>query len=277
MCWINVPQRDIFAWNWALVVADSKHRDLVYINGGTILPSKDPLIPRNSIKGADICIFTWLISYLWLIHVWPRHLGKWLVSRPYQHDAISVMEHCSGKGKVPVSQVVARSRTAKVICIFKQDSNGVLLPCQVKMNCFWCSLFIKIKEKMNFLDQSVHIKCQELDEFALARRPFLEQHLQLESSFFKVYNNPKTSWCFAWVKLNCGRNHYGFTLKADSNTNFYNSLMNTVSLLTYHLCGGGDSNGLCLLCPTIVTLTPLIRAFVGVIPVSKYIHFNCTL
>lgn len=130
---------------------------------------------------------------------------------------------------------------------------------------------------MNFLDQSVHIKCQELDEFALARRPFLEQHLQLESSFFKVYNNPKTSWCFAWVKLNCGRNHYGFTLKADSNTNFYNSLMNTVSLLTYHLCGGGDSNGLCLLCPTIVTLTSLIRAFVGVIPVSKYIHFNCTL
>ena len=28
---------------------------------------------------------------------------------------------------------------------------------------------------------------------------------------------------------------------------------------------------------TVVTLTPLIRAIVGVIPVSEYIHFNCTL
>ena len=93
---------------------------------------------------------------------------------------------------------------------------------------------------MNSLDQRVHTKCQELDEFALARRPFLEQHLQLESSCFKVYNNPKTSWCFALARLSCGKNHYDFTLKSDSNTNFYNSLTNTESLLIYHFGREGE-------------------------------------
>lgn len=84
------------------------------------------------------------------IYVLPKHLGKLLISRPYQHDAISVLEHCIAEVKVPVRQSVAQSWTAKIIYIIQQDSSGVLLPCQLKTNCFWCSLLIKIKGKNEF-------------------------------------------------------------------------------------------------------------------------------
>lgn len=39
----------------------------------------------------------------------------------------------------------------------------------------------------------------------------------------------------------------------------------------------GVTDGLCSSYATVVILIPLIRAIVGVIPVSEYIHFNCTL
>lgn len=47
----------------------------------------------------------------------------------------------------------------------------------------------------------------------LSKKTTLKQHLQLESSLWKVDSGPKTSWCLALAKLNCGRNHCDFTLK----------------------------------------------------------------
>lgn len=67
---------------------------------------------------------------------------------------------------------------------------------------------------MNSLDQRIHTACEELDEFARARRPSLEQQLQLETTLFKACSNPKASRCFALAKLNYGRNHYDFTLES---------------------------------------------------------------
>lgn len=59
-------------------------------------------------------------------------------SRLCQRDAISVREHCGGEGGVPVSQAVAQSRSAKIVCAVAG---------QLKRNSFWSSLFIKIEEK----------------------------------------------------------------------------------------------------------------------------------
>lgn len=92
-----------------------------------------------------------------------------------------------------------------------QHSNRVLLPCQMKMACFWCSLF-RIEKKMNSLDQRIYTECQELDGFALARRPLWNNICNWSQRFWK-YSSPKTSWCLAVAKLNCGRNHCDFTLK----------------------------------------------------------------
>lgn len=80
------------------------------------------------------------------------------------------------------------------------------------------------------LDQRAHTKCQEVGEFPLARRPFLGEHLSSESPRFKVYNKPKTSWCFALAKLRCGRSHYDFARQSDSNTDIYSSCTKMVSL-----------------------------------------------
>lgn len=131
----------------------------------------------------------------------------------------------------------------------------------------------KSRKKMNSLDQRVHTKCQELDEFALARRPFLEQHLQLELTRFKAYNNPKTCWP-GWAVV-------GITMT--SLLNLIVTLISTIpSQIRKHFwftisVGSGNSDGLCFSYPIIVILTPLIRAIVGVMRVSEYIHFNCTL
>ena len=87
---------------------------------------------------------------------------------------------------------------------------------------------------MILLDQRVHTKCQEVGDFPLARRPFLGEHLSSESPHFtKVYNEPKTSWCFALAKLGCGRSHYDFARQSDSNSDNYSSCTNMVSLLPF--------------------------------------------
>lgn len=37
-------------------------------------------------------------------------------SRLYQHDVVSVRQHCASRGSVPGGQVVARSGSAKIYC-----------------------------------------------------------------------------------------------------------------------------------------------------------------
>lgn len=69
------------------------------------------------------------------------------------------------------------------------------------------------RKNMNSLDQRIHTKCEELDEFAWARRPSLHEHLQVETSLFKAYSIQRPPG-FALAKLSCARNHYDFTLKS---------------------------------------------------------------
>jgi len=146
------------------------------------------------------CIFTWFISHLWLTYVLSRHLGKLLTP-----GFISMIPSVWGNTVVVRAVSLWARWWHRAGQLWYSAEDELFLKFFVHQNR---------RKKMNSLEQRIHTKCEELDEFAWARRPSLEQHLQLETSLFKTYSNPKTSWCFALVKLSCGRNHYDFTLRS---------------------------------------------------------------
>lgn len=131
---------------------------------------------------------------------------------------------------------------------------------------------------MNSLDQSVHPKCQKLHEFALTRRPFLEQHLQWESSHFLQFTTiqrpPDVLHWPRWAVV-------GITMISPSD--LIVTLISTIppwkrDHIWFTILAG---RGILIACayPSYQpkTLTSLIRSIVGVMPVSKYIPFNSIL
>lgn len=78
-----------------------------------------PLNPRNFTKTFSFFLFFHfpMIYLPPLTHICLIKASRETAdSRLCQRDAISVREHCGGKGRVPVSQAVAQSRSAERVC-----------------------------------------------------------------------------------------------------------------------------------------------------------------
>lgn len=134
--------------------------------------------PQELIRGLGLCILIWFISHLWFTKSLTRHLGKLEMLSVWWDLAVMGSRSLWARWWHSASQLrhsVCRS----------QDSNRVLLPCRMKMACFWCSLF-RIEKKNEFTRSEDLYRMPGAGWICLARRPLWNNTCNWSHHFGKL-------------------------------------------------------------------------------------------